>query len=166
MLYLLDYLANHPAYIEEVAQLKYNQWLHTSPDRPWHTWLSEIEESARKDAPPLTLVALTGTSAEQHELAGFVTLVDMGEKAGQESKLWMITLYVKEPWRRQGIGAHLIQRCVQECKRWQRKALYLWTESKALTNYYTRHGWKLLGTDEETGEDVMVYRLTKGLKNG
>ncbi|MDF1514609.1 MAG: GNAT family N-acetyltransferase [Anaerolineae bacterium] len=161
MLYLLDYLANHKVYIEEVAQLKFNQWLHTAPERPWETWLSEIKESAQIDQPPITLVALAGTDSGDRDLAGFATLVDMGDKAGVESKLWMITLYVKKQWREQGIGTHLMKRCLQECKRLKRKALYLWTESKALTNYYSKQGWKLLGSDEGTGEDVMVYRIRK-----
>lgn len=159
MIYLLDYLANHREYIEEVAQLKFNHWLHTSPDRPYDIWLSEIEESAATDTVPLTLVTVIDSGDGKHDLAGFVTLINIDEREGIEKGLWMITLFVKEQYRHQGIGTHLIQRCFQECKQLDYTSLHLWTESKALTSYYAKQGWLLINADEDSGEDVMVYEV-------
>lgn len=157
MIYLVDYLVNHTSYIDEVAQLKYNQWLHTSPDRPYEVWLSEIKDSACSDRPPLTLIALYDNGNGTRDLAGFVTLIDIEENASIKDSLWLITLFVKAPYRRQGIGSHLLQRCLAESRRLKAPALYLWTENKTLTAFYAKRGWKLMGTDEETGEDIMVY---------
>lgn len=157
MLYLVDYLANHKNYIDEVAQLKFTQWLHTASNRPYEIWLSEIKESAQTDAPPLTFIALCDTGSRHRDLAGFVTLVQMPENVGVENSTWMVTLYVESQYRKKGIGTHLMQRCIKENQRWEHTSLHLWTESKALTSFYAKRGWKVLGTDQQNGEDVMVY---------
>ena len=156
MIYLLDHLANHPDYIEEVAQLKFNHWHHTSPDRPWEEWLSEISESARIDSPPVTLVALYDTGANSRDLAGFVSLVQMEDHAGIEDGLWMITLYVKEKYRVLGIGAHLVNRAITEGNQLGFTEIYLWSESRDLTTFYTRRGWEICRHDEESSEDILV----------
>lgn len=151
--YRIDYLAHHPAYAEEVAQLKYDQWLHTSPDRPYVVWVEEIVESARIDAFPMTLIVLHDTT-----LLGFVTLVQIDEKIGIENGAWMITLYVKAAYRSRGIGARLARRCIHEVKQMSFEALYLWSESAKLTQYYERLGWRLISQDED-GDDIMVYEV-------
>jgi GNAT superfamily N-acetyltransferase len=152
--YVVAYLADHPAYVEEVGHLKYGQWLHTSPDRPYEVWIDEIRHSARKNAFPMTLIALRGA-----ELLGFVTLIELEEKADIEHGLWLITLYVKANYRRKGIGAALIERCIEEAGQMGHPALYLWTESSELTGYYGRRGWCRIGRDAGSGEEIMVYEL-------
>jgi len=149
----LAYLADHPCYVQEVGDLKYEQWRHTSPDRPYEVWIDEIRDSARSDAFPMTLIALQGTT-----LVGFVTLIVLDDRAGIRDGLWLITLYVKESHRRQGIGERLIDRCVDEMRRAGYRALYLWTESPKLTRYYACRGWRQIGQDED-GDDMMVYEL-------
>ena len=153
-MFKVDYLANHPSHFEEVAGLKYHQWRHTSPDRAWDVWLAEIRESAQAGAFPMSLLAL-----ESDELLGFVTLVQIDEKAGVHNGLWMITLYVKEAFRRQGIGSALIERCISEARRMGLDTLYLWTESRDLTSYYGRRGWQWIGADEVDGDDIMAHQV-------
>ena len=147
--------------INEVTQLKFTQWLHTSPDRPYEEWLAEITASARTDAPPLTFIAICTSDTGEKDLAGFVSLVQIPENAGFENSNWVITLYVKPQYRKNGIGTHLVRRCIQENQRWRQKSLYLWTENKALTNFYTKRGWRIIDNDQLSGEDVMVYTTKK-----
>jgi len=149
--YRVEYLADFPIYAQDVGHLKYEQWLHSSPDRPYETWIDEIARSARKDAFPMTLVLLQDVA-----LLGFVTLIELDENAGVVNGLWLITLYVKAEYRRQGLGTALIARCIAEALRMGYGALYLWTEFPALTTYYERRGWRRIGQDED-GHDVMVY---------
>ena len=140
--YATAYLADHPAYIEEVGYLKYRQWLHTSPDRPYEVWIEEIRQSARKEGFPMTLIAL-----QERELLGFVTLIELEGHAGIEDGLWLITLYVKAEYRCQGIGTALIERYIEEAARFDHPVLYLWTESPVLPGYYERRGWRRVGRD-------------------
>jgi GNAT superfamily N-acetyltransferase len=147
-------LANAPALADEVARLKHEQWRHTAPDRPWSVWLGEIQESAQVGAFPCTLVALV-----QDDLVGFVTLIQIPERARVRGGVWLITLYVKPAYRRRGVGTALIDRCVEIARDMDYDALYLWTESSDLTAYYTRRGWQLIGTDPDDGEDVMRFSL-------
>ena len=151
----IEYLADFPAYIEEVAQLKYAQWQHTAPERPYEVWVEEIEHSSRRNGLPMTLVAL-----QEKELLGFVTLVEIREKAGIKNGVWLITLFVKGQHRDAGHGRNLIERCLAEVHSKGYSAIHLWTESTHLTDYYARYGWHLLGQDE-SGEDIMVYDLDK-----
>jgi GNAT superfamily N-acetyltransferase len=151
--YHIEFLADHPAYAEEVGQLKMAEWLRTSPDRPYEVWIDEIRASAQKDRVPMTLLAL-----RDGEVLGFVSLVEIDDRAGIERGVWLITLYVREAYRCYGIGTALIERCIAEGRRMGRPALYLWTETPQLTAYYARRGWQYVGQDED-GEDVMVYEL-------
>ena len=149
--YHIDYLANHPSYTQEVARLKYDQWKHTSPDREYRVWVSEIEDTSRIDQFPLTLLALDGS-----DLIGFVTLMVIDERDGIRAGVWMITLYVKKDFRNHGVGTSLMNQCIAEARRKGVGVLYLWTEERVLTEYYARNGWKLLHTNQD-GEDVMSF---------
>jgi len=102
----------------------------------------------------MTLLALQAS-----ELLGFVTLVEFEERAGIENGVWLITLYVKAQHRGAGLGRNLTERCLTEARNTGYSALYLWTESTRLTEYYARGGWRWLGRDDESGEDIMVYEL-------
>lgn len=149
----LAYLADHPCYVQEVGHLKHEQWRHTSPNRLYEVWIDEIRDSARADGFPMTLIALQGTT-----LVGFVTLIVLDDRAGIQDGLWLITLYVKESRRRQGIGERLIDRCVDEMRRAGYRALYLWTEFPELTRYYACRGWRRIGKDGD-GDEIMIYEL-------
>jgi GNAT superfamily N-acetyltransferase len=150
----VDTLANRPALAHEVACLKRDQWRYTAPDRPWSVWLGEIQESAQVGALPCTLVALA-----QGDLVGFVTLIQIPEKAGVPDGVWLITLFVKPAYRRHGVGTALIDRCVEIARDMGYDALHLWTESSDLTAYYAKRGWRLIGADPHDGEDVMRVDL-------
>jgi predicted N-acetyltransferase YhbS len=150
----IEYLADHPTHAEEIAQLRCAHWRHTAPERPYEVWVGDVEYSARKGELPMTLVTL-----QDSELLGFVTLVEFEEKAGIRNGAWLITLYVKAQYRGAGLGRSLVERCLTEAQSLEYSALHLWTESTHLTEYYARSGWRLLGQDDESGEDIMVYDL-------
>ena len=150
----IAYLADYPDYAEEVAWLKYKHWRHTSPDRPYELWAEEIRHSARKRELPLTFIAL-----KPGELLGFVTLVEIMEKVGIDRGVWLITLYVKAPYRGAGLGLRLVERCLLEARELGYSALHLWTESARLTDYYARSGWRWFGRDDECGQDIMMYEI-------
>ena len=150
----IEYLADHPTLVEEIAQLRRAHWQHTAPERPYEVWVGDVAYSARKGELPMTLVAL-----QDSELLGFVTLVEFDDKAGIKNGAWMITLYVKAQHRGAGLGRSLIERCLAEAQSLGYSALHLWTESTHLTKYYAKSRWRLLGQDDESGEDIMVYDL-------
>ncbi len=145
----IDYLANHPQYVEEVARLKYEHWLYSAPDRPYHVWVSEIEDTARIGEFPLTLVALDDTG-----LLGFVSMVVFEEWEGIRDGVWMITLYAKKEHRNRGLGTSLMNRCLSEARQMGVNTVYLWTDEKSLTEYYAQRDWKFLHTTP-ANEDIM-----------
>jgi GNAT superfamily N-acetyltransferase len=150
----IEYLADHPTCVEEIAQLRRAHWQHTAPKRPYEVWLGDVEVSARKGELPMTLVTL-----QDSELRGFVTLVAFEEKAGIKNGVWLITLYVKAQYRGAGLGRSLVERCLAEARSLGCSVVHLWTESTHLTEYYARIGWRLLGQNNESGEYIMVYDL-------
>lgn len=66
------------------------------------------------------------------------------------------TIYVKESYRRRGIGERLIDRCVDELRRVGYRALYLWTEPPELTRHYASRGWHRIGKDGD-GDEMMIH---------
>jgi GNAT superfamily N-acetyltransferase len=102
----------------------------------------------------MTLVTL-----QDSELLGFVTLVEFEEKVGIKNGAWLITLYVRAQYRGVGLGWSLVERCLAEAQNVGYSAIHLWTESTHLTEHYARSGCRLLGQDNESGEDIMVYDL-------
>jgi GNAT superfamily N-acetyltransferase len=68
---------------------------------------------------------------------------------------WLSSLYVVREFRNQGIGTSLVAACADHAKRLGARRPYLYT---SVADFYTRLGWRSLGTDEYEDETVMIMR--------
>jgi len=150
----VEYLADHLDLLKSVERLTRDQWKHTAVERTDEEWLEQLRVTATRGEIPCTLVAL-----HDEALVGFVTLVRFEERSRIRNGVWMVTLYVKQPFRDQGVGQMLIERCIEEAAVLGESTAYLWAENQGLSRYYRQRGWHWAGMDE-TGGDVLMFPIS------
>lgn len=129
----IEPLTRRPVFVPVVARWLYNQWWHTSNGcTPLivEAWLRDQDE----DRLPLTLVAEAGG-----EPVGTVSLFARDLETHHHLSPWLSALYVEPAYRRQGMGAILVQALEELATDFGVDRLHLFTE---LEDYYTRLGWQ------------------------
>jgi GNAT superfamily N-acetyltransferase len=132
----IAFLADYPEFVYKVAELSMQQWHYYNPQKPLQEWIDDRKGMMNKDKLPFLLVALQG-----NELLGFIGAV---ESTGvyEDVGPWIITLFVKERYREQGIGSLLLETCLERLPEDKKQKVYLFTEDKA--EFYRKRGWRLL----------------------
>jgi GNAT superfamily N-acetyltransferase len=136
---VIDYLANHKQVLPEVADLLYAQWADlfraggTSKDRLHELLL----ERAVTDKLPITLVAMDGGVLAG---TGSIKLAEPGTKPGLSP--WLAGMYVKERYRRSGVGASIVSALEAKAKELGIETLYL--SVGAAEAFYAQLGWTVL----------------------
>lgn len=150
--YRIDYLKNHSHYIPLLASWHQQQWRHLNPPQyDIQQRRNEYLQACQLDDIPLMLIAHDG----QDVLGSVRIIVDDMETHPQWSP-WLASLFVAEPYRRQGIAQALITRALQEAGRLGYARLYLFTEDQQL--YYQRLGWQVIMHESYYDENVYVMR--------
>ena len=81
----------------------------------------------------------------------------IGKSLDQEDeKIWFSQLYVKDKYRHQGIGHHLIKRAIKYCKSTGIKEVYLWCIIDCIT-FYSYFGFTC---DGEVKDGYVLMKLT------
>ena len=147
----VDVLAHRPEAIPDLAAAFKEQWSPHQPAEHVESIKQHFRECLNTDRVPLALVAYSGT-----DIAGVVALLKRSVKCRPELGPWLGALYVFPAYRRQGVGAMLIQRAEQAAHRLGLKALYAGTETA--TDLFRRAGWDAIEQLEEGGEHLTVFR--------
>ena len=142
-------LADRPEALPQLAAWHHAEWgfLH-----PGGTVAEAAEELRRHLVPapiPTTFVALVDS-----EVVGSASLVERDLPERPDLGPWLASLYVAPDHRRQGIGAALAERVVEEAARLGVPTLCLFTFDRE--GYYARLGWQRLGPESCRGHPVVV----------
>lgn len=135
----IDYLAHHTHLIAEVTELVYRQWADlfeaggTSKDGLREIFVAR----AVTDRLPLTLVALDGSRLAG---TGSIKLSEPGTKPGLSP--WLAGIYVRDEFRRAGVGALIVGALESKAKDLDIETLYL--SVGAAPGFYERLGWTAL----------------------
>jgi GNAT superfamily N-acetyltransferase len=131
----IDYLADHPQWMQTVAEWHHAAFGHLDPSKTLPERLRLLTTSMQRDALPLGLVAYAadGTALGCASLVrSTFTHRDLGP--------WLSAVYVEPGHRGRGIASALAERAAAECARLGFAALYLFTpHNEAL---YRRLGWE------------------------
>ena len=105
---------------------------------------------------PATFIAL-----DSGILCGFVTAVYGLIPGAFPDSFWLITLFVKEKYRRMGIATNLLSFTENELKGKGIPQLFLWTETKELTQFYLKRKWifKKEFSDDKGKVDILSKQL-------
>lgn len=135
----IDYLANHTAFIPEIADLSYTQWMPLFQQAGIsQAQLEELlTQRAVTDRLPITLVAiengvLLGT--------GSIKLTEPGTREGLSP--WLAGIYVKESERGTGLGAKIVRALESKAAELGVRELYL--SAGQAEPFYVKLGWTVI----------------------
>lgn len=140
----IDYLANHPQLIDELAVLHHEQWGHFRPEESLAERRQRLESQCGRGGVPSVVVALEGDG-----LAGSAMLIAHDMDTRPDLTPWLAGVYVVEAFRGTGVASALVTRIEEEAARVGVERLYLYTpDAMAL---YAKLGW--------VAEECCAYRL-------
>jgi GNAT superfamily N-acetyltransferase len=163
----IDYLANRPELVDELARLSWKEWqdIYEQRKQTLEDLLKNYRERMNTDRLPLTLVAvraahgqsLTGLAVNCRELVGMVSLKFHDMDTRPDLDPWLGGLLVLPKWRNRGVGTMLMQRATEEAHRLNISRLYLWTHSAE--GLYHKLGWEIVERTNYFGKEAVVMQI-------
>ena len=154
----IEHLADHPDAIPTIARWHFDQWGRKSPTRNVASATARLRGHLRRDATPLTLVALQGGL-----VVGSAALVCQDMKdARPELSPWLADVFVDPARRRRGVASALVAALVAKARALGIETLHLYTPDQE--RLYARHGFAVRERIDYRGERVALMSL--GLHGG
>ena len=133
----IEYLADRPEFIPTLARWHYEEWGDLRPDDSVEARIVRLQGWCSREKVPLAFVALS-----DGELMGSASLVEHDMDNRPELSPWLASVFVRPECRRQGVGAALVRRVMDEAKALRVSKLYLYTMDR--TAFYAKLGWSLM----------------------
>ena len=150
-------LADHPEALPRLAAWHHAEWGFLHPGGTVAEVAEELRGHLGQHPLPTTFVALV-----DGEVVNPASLIEHDLPERPDLGPWLASLYVAPEHRRQGIGAALAERVVEEAAQLGVPTLYLFTFDRA--GYYARLGWRWLAPALCHGHPVRV--MTRDLRSG
>lgn len=151
----IDFLKHHPDAIPTLAtiwhQVLGSIWV---PDISIDHVKLRFQEHLNDSRLPLTLVAFCDDQP--------IAMCSLRDNDGIRSDLtpWLGSLVVHPDYQRQGIAPKLINSIKQKAKQLGFNKLFLFTFDPTLPDYYSKLGWKRMGSDKFKGREVSVMAIS------
>jgi GNAT superfamily N-acetyltransferase len=156
----IDYLANCPELVDELARLSWEEWqeIYRQRQQTLEHSVKNYRERMNTDRLPLTLVAVrAGLAVTCRELVGMVSLKFHDMDTRPDLDPWLGGLFVLPDWRNRGVGTMLMHRATEEARRLNVSQLYLWTHSAE--RLYHKLGWQLVERTDYFGKEAVVMQI-------
>lgn len=147
----LEYLADHPEWVEQLAALHHAEWGGVIRDWTATQCLGELQSHRGRAVLPTTLVAVT----TEGRLLGSASLIeeDIPELRDLPGP-WLASVFVLPEARGQGAGRLLIEGILKLAQQLGFVQLHLFTEDKVAL--YEKLGWQFLETRPYFEHDLHV----------
>jgi GNAT superfamily N-acetyltransferase len=145
----IEYLANHPDLVPELALLHFGQWGYLRPSQTLEERTARLRSACGQGGVPTVFVAL-----EDGALRGSAMLIASDMHTRADLTPWLAGVYVVERFRDRGYGSALVRRVEAEASAIGVGRLYLYTPDSA--GFYAGLGWTVDERCEYLGQDVMV----------
>jgi len=151
---VIDYLANRPELVDELARLSWKEWqeVYERREQTLKHCLKNYRERMNTDRLPVTLVALQAS-----ELVGMVSLKFHDMDTRPDLDPWLGGLLVLPEWRNRGVGTMLMHRATEEARRLNVPHLYLWTHTAE--GLYHKLGWQVVERTNYFGKEAVVMKM-------
>jgi len=153
----IDYLANCPEFVGELARLSWKEWqdVYEQRKQTLDNSLKNYRQRMNTDRLPLTFVAL-----HRDELVGMVSLKFHDMDTRPDLDPWLGGLLVLPEWRNRGVGTMLMLRATEQARRLNVPRLYLWTHSAE--KLYHKLGWQVVERTIYFGKEAVVMQIDPG----
>ena len=149
----IDYLSNHPGFINEVSEMIYEEFVVKTGSKMKFEDIVNYFSNTKDNSFPITLVAI-----ENEDCLGTVSIFENDLKIRTMYKPWLASLYTKPEYRGRGIAKMLIDKTIEVVKDLGFVDLYLRTEDAS--DYYINRGWTYLETvSDEKYEKIDVFKI-------
>jgi len=148
------YLLDHPEFLPIVAAWHHGEWAYIRPGDTLEARQKRLRSECGRCGVPTTLIALS-----EDQPIGSISLLAEDMDTHPELTPWLASLYVIPSKRRQGVGAALVKRLIEEARQLAFQRLYLYTPSEE--KFYKSLGWFTLEQTTYAGKPatVMAYEL-------
>jgi GNAT superfamily N-acetyltransferase len=156
----IDYLANCPELVDDLARLSWKEWqdIYEQRKQTLEHSVKNYRERLNTDRLPLTLVAVREISPVNcRELAGMVSLKFHDMDTRPDLDPWLGGLFVLPEWRNRGVGTMLMRRATEEARRLNVPQLYLWTHTAE--RLYHKLGWQVVERTKYFGKEAVVMKI-------
>jgi GNAT superfamily N-acetyltransferase len=145
----IAYLADIPELVPLLAEWHHHQWRHLAGARTLEERKARLVHHLQRNAIPTTFVAW-----QKDQPLGSASLVANDMDVLPEWIPWLANVFVLPDYRRQGIGAMLVQRVATEAANLGYPRLYLYTLDQM--HLYETLGWHVLHQRPYRGHDMTV----------
>jgi GNAT superfamily N-acetyltransferase len=146
----IDYLANCPEFVDELARLSWKEWqdVYQQRKQTLEDSLKNYRERMNTDRLPLTLVAVrAGLAVNCRELVGMVSLKFHDMDTRPDLDPWLGGLLVLPEWRNCGVGTMLMHRATEEARRLN------------VPRLYDKLGWQVVERTNYFGKEAVVMQI-------
>lgn len=147
----IEFLADHPYLISEIAELKLRQFGYLVPSKTLKDFHRGLEEHLNRQILPTTYVFV-----EDKKFTGTVSLRYLELDSHQYFSPWMGSVLVHPDKRNQGIGTFLVKKAEENAKNFGFTELYLFTPDKS--KWYAKLGWDYLEKSELNNIPIDIMR--------
>ena len=145
----IEYRADYPAHILELARLHFEEWSYLCPGESLEGRTARLSGSCGRNAIPSVVVLL-----EDGELLGSAMLLAHDMDSRPQLTPWLAGVFVKPQCRGKGIGSALVRRIEAEARSLGVSTLYLYTPNAE--SLYERLGWSVTERCEYRNNNVVV----------
>lgn len=145
----IEYLANHPSLVPELALLHFEQWGYLRPGQTLEERTARLQNACGRGGVPTVVVAL-----EDGALRGSAMLIASDMDTRPDLAPWLAGVYVLAEHRARGFGSALVRRMESEASALGIRRLYLYTPSAS--DFYAELGWTVDERCGYLGQEVTV----------
>lgn len=145
----IEYLADHPECIPELATLHFAEWSFLNPGESLDDKKAYLKRLCSRHGVPSFIIAI-----EDGELVGSASLIAQDMDDRPDLTPWLADVFVKPEYRGRGIATSLIQRIESEARIAGIVRLYLYTPDAA--KLYQKLGWRIFEACQYKGVEVLI----------
>jgi len=143
------YLADHLEFLPMVAHWHHQEWAYLRAGDTLEARMERLRNECGHSEIPTAVVAIDDCA-----VLGSAMLIEHDMDSRLDLSPWLASVFVAPERRRQGIGAALVRRIIEEARVLGERRLYLYTPEAE--EFYAREGWRLIERTPYKGKDVTV----------
>ncbi|MDT4291919.1 GNAT family N-acetyltransferase [Methylomonas sp. MO1] len=149
-------LSQEPHQIPTLAQWHQAEWANLNPGQTLEHRIERMQAYLCDKLVPSTFIY-----KHEGQLAGSAAIIESDMDTRPELTPWLASVYVAPEYRRQGIGAKLVQHVMLQAQAAGFAKLYLFTPDQA--NFYAKFGWTAMAEEYYRGHRVTLMSVTLNL---